>query len=206
MSYQMIADSIRYLPSKIIKQEGGTCSAHGFFIVLMEYIQSKYGIDVEFDIYAEFDRMKAFKAKREAEKKPIRWYVQAFMELGKEGYKTLDGKTVYIKGWQKVIVHPRNIAIAMQKHGALIIGLRRYKGHSLTKCDKDRVINDIPKGASLKMIGHVVALIGNETPEERVEFQNSWSGGEERNWRKVRYSQLKKLARYTFCFTRIKII
>ena len=100
----LLADTIDFVPAKVYKQEGPTCTVHSFFVILSEMIQNKYGIEVEFDMYKYFDIMEEERVKLTGKKRRRGSWL--LWEGVINGFKTTEGKLVKIKGFR--ILPPKN--------------------------------------------------------------------------------------------------
>lgn len=195
------ADIIEYIPKN--KPDQGntpTCSAHAFFVDLEEKIQNTTGEELEFDYLAQYERMIKFKGKRKG------LYVQYYFDIGqKEGFVTKDGRyRVFIYGYRRVQARPEIVRQYLQTSGPVILGIKRFKGHSLTNQDKNGVIDDVKDGAERAKNDHVVIVTGKYPRYDKsgkkignlIKFQNSWK--EKYAVRFMTYETFEKLAKYAF--------
>jgi len=196
------ADIIEYQTLRSYNQGSTpTCSAHAFFVCLQEVIQNRYDSDIEFDFFAEYDRMKEYKNGRRGP------YVQYYMELGvKEGFVTKDGKfMVKIKSYRDIPLHHINaIMHNLQAIGPLIFGVRRYKGHSLKKINEETgAIYEVKEDAQPKKTGHVMMIRGMDRVKKQFLFQNSW--GESSSQRYMTFETFEKIAKYAYSIRTIEV-
>ena len=195
-----IADVVDYVPLKVIKQKGPTCSAHAFFVALAEIIQQEYDLDVDFDLYNEFKKMVEFKKNNRG------YYIDCFMRMGKKyGFVTNDGKhRVYIDEYAKIRTDKETVSRYLQQYGPLLFGVHVFAGHSLTRSDMDGFIYPVKEG-SKKKSKHVMINRGH-LYRKGFKFQNSWGGGEDRNVKYMSYETWKQMTRYVFCIKKIRLV
>ena len=164
-----LADQIEYKPKKIYNQ--GTlpnCSAFAYLGALTENVEQEFGVEVEFDIVAEYNKMRASKIDKT--------FIERFTEIGKtDGFKSIDGKyLVKVEGVTKVPAMFLNaVRTELQEKGTLVWTIWLYPNYSLTKHDKDLRLMSLPVTAKRTAKTHAMFIAGYDK-DKGFKFYNSW--------------------------------
>jgi len=199
-------DYAEYKPWKTLNQgDLPHCQAYAFFGLLMECIEQKYHLKVEFDVQNFFEIIRdLFKKvpKNSPTAKPRQWY---FYDYGmRYGYRTKTGEKVTIHGYRHlthdVDLHNFNLITQLLQSSPMQVGVDTFKNYKLN-IDAD-ILPTFPTKPILDG-GHELFLIGFDKQKKRLLFQNSWGDEYPPKW--LPFDSFKKMIKHAFTINDITI-
>ena len=195
----VIADFLDYDTARTWDQgDSNMCTAYAFFAVLAEFVQQKYGVELEFNFKKYFKLMEKNRRKR-----MLRIYWLCFHASSK-GFKAKSGELVKIKGYRRVSGYKsfEKICETLQKKGPLLFAVHQYKKHDLNPSNTD-IIKKVPENAKKKRWGHAMTLRGFDHQSKLLKFQNSWDTNFNIKWLPLPVYQ--NIVKYVFSIDDVSI-
>lgn len=196
-------DYIEYRPWITLDQ--GTkphCQAYAFFGVLMEIIENKYGLKLEFDIDGYFKELEAIfkKAPKNEGANPRQWYYYDYAM--NEGFKAKTGEVVKVNAFRHIqYFHRLDLILTCLQKAPVQIAISTYENYPLN------ISGDILPSLPSKLIpkgGHEMFLIGFDRSRKLFLVQNSWGDDVGAKW--MPFEVFQKLALHAFFIQEITLI
>ena len=167
----ILADYLEYRPLKGFYQGSSKmCATYSALGNLIEVIQQKFNLDVEFDFATIHNQMEAWRRQNKTPHGKTYTRYSALMWIGyNEGFKDTEGRLWKIGTWYKINkFNSTRLMYAIQAHGPILVGVKIFKYHDMTA----PIIEDVPENPVVAVL-HGEYLRGFDKESETFIIQDS---------------------------------